>query len=202
MNLFDTLEKHLVAGVDPEACAEDIWDRFGHTYAALVIDSSGFTRIVKEHGPLHYLSRLAQKRMLSLPILEKYQSKMHHFEGDNIHAYFEHVDQAVAAVIEIREAISHAGVTLGDGEPYRICAGIGYGELLYSETLEGCFGLEMNLASKLGEDTANADELLITTAAFEQCTSSCKEVMTPANIEVSGTDITYYQMNMRENCCS
>ena len=43
---------------------------------------------------------------------------------------------------------------LSDSERMRVSIGIGYGDLLYSETLEGYFGEEMNYASKLGEDLA------------------------------------------------
>jgi len=196
MNLFDSIEKLLADGIDPESRSREIWSRFGHRYAPMVIDSSGFTRITEQQGPLHYLSCLVQMRALVLPVLEKYDARMHTFEADNAIAYFEEVDQAVEAVVDINHVISSAGIRLTRDEPYTICAGIGYGDLLYSETLEGCFGHEMNLASKLGEDIANANQLLMSMAAYQACSLDIRKAMKPGEMEISGVNVTYYQLDI------
>jgi len=198
MSLFESIENMLAEGIDPETHTDEFWQKFGHRYAPLVIDSSGFTRITEAKGPLHYLTRLAQIRQLTQPILKSFSARIYSFEADNVLAYFDEVDQAVSAAIAIHHAIKEVGITLGDHEPYRICAGIGYGDLLFSETSEGCFGHEMNLASKLGEDVADPNELLMTPSALQHCNLPLQGLTSQRQMELSGVSATYYHLSMND----
>ena len=53
-----------------------------------------------------------------------------------------------------------------DNEQVLLCVGLGYGRLLKIAD-EDVFGAEVNAASKLGEDTAQAGEILVTEALKE-----------------------------------
>ena len=192
MNLFTTIEQMLDRGEEPDRHAEQLWQQFGRTYAVLIMDSSGFTRITKEYGILPFLSRLVQMRRLAIPVLEQCRAVAYKFAADNVYGYFESPTDALEAAFGIRDALATAGVTLPDGTPFTICSGIGYGKVLYSETLEGCFGDEMNLASKLGEDIAEADEILLTQACYDALPETQQQQFFPITTEVSRTDITYY----------
>jgi class 3 adenylate cyclase len=89
--------------------------------------------------------------------------------------------------------IADKGIMLTANEPFRVCIGIGHGAMLYSETLEGYFAKEMNFASKLGEDTANGCETLLTESAYELATPALQAHFTPAHTGVSGLDLNYYR---------
>lgn len=106
-------------------------------------------------------------RQIVEPILKTYSNRNFKFEADNVYAIFDHPDDAVRAALDTHEAVHQSKLMLTENEPFRVCIGIGYGNLLYSETLGGYFGEEMNLASKLGEDTAEGGETLLTWAAYE-----------------------------------
>jgi len=66
------------------------------------------------------------------------------------------------------------------------------GKMLYSETLEGYFGEEMNLASKLGEDIAEGGETLLTVAAYENADRELVKSFEKLSLSISGIVATYY----------
>jgi hypothetical protein len=59
--------------------------------------------------------------------------------------------------------------------------------------MEGYFGEEMNLASKLGEDTAEGGETLLTNLAYESADPELVKSFKPASLSISGIEATYYQ---------
>jgi len=192
MNLFSTIERMFAEGVNPDEQSDHLWEKFGRNYAVLVMDSSGFTRTTKQYGILAFLSRLVRVRQVALPVLERCQAVSFKFEADNVYGYFDQPWQAIEAAVGIRQAIADANICLPGGEPFKVCSGVGYGRVLYSETLEGCFGNEMNLASKLGEDVAEPDEILLTQGCYDALTEPQQRDFAPLNIEISHTDISYY----------
>ena len=54
-------------------------------------------------------------------------------------------------------------------EQILLCLGIGYGDILRIAD-QDAWGREVNSASKLGEDTAKANEILVTAAAHQELT--------------------------------
>ncbi|MBN7798438.1 adenylate/guanylate cyclase domain-containing protein [Parahaliea mediterranea] len=192
-NLFQCMSQLMAAEVDPVSRQDHIWQRYGETVAVMVLDSSGFSRTSKSHGIVHFLSRLMQLRHLSRPVLEAHDCKRIHFEADNAFAVFRSATDAVAAALALRETVFDSGLMLTDNERFRISMGVGYGRLLYSETLEGYFGDEMNYASKLGEDIACGDEILLTRAAFDAAEPSLVGAFVADSIETSGVRLEFYR---------
>ena len=84
---------------------------------------------------------------------------------------------------------------LSANEPFKICIGIGYGDVLCSQN-DGVFGDEMNLASKLGEDIACGEEILLTEAAHAHISDKYKNGFEYRNLVVSSVPISYYQLNL------
>ncbi len=82
---------------------------------------------------------------------------------------------------------------LTEEEPFTVCIGIGYGRKLYSETLEGYFSEEMNFASKLGEDTVDGRETLITRNVYAALSDDLSGGVECATISVGGMDLAYYR---------
>ncbi len=190
-NLFSYLASLMDQGKEPDRLADDIWSRYGRRVAVVVIDSVGFSRVSQQHGIIHFMTRLVRLRRLVTPVIESFAPVEFKFEADNIFLAFEDVDQAVSVSLAIHEAVSGDGLMLTQEEPFKVCIGIGYGDLLYSETLEGFFGEEMNLASKLGEDLADGGETLLTLAALEAADPRLTRDFTRDSTNISGVDLEF-----------
>jgi hypothetical protein len=76
-------------------------------------------------------------------------------EADNLFATFDTVPMAFAAAVAILESLSLANAILPEDWDVHVGIGIGFGKLLVIGH-EDVYGSEMNLASKLGEDLAEA----------------------------------------------
>ena len=181
------------AGSDKDELESQTWREFGCTRAVLVMDSTGFTRITSSHGIVHYLSILAQIREMLSPLFESCGSLRTRAEADNIYAEFESVTQALHAAIEANRMVNQQSLDLSESEKFGLCIGIGFGQLLDSGH-EGLYGSEMNLASKLGEDTADAGEILMTEAAWRELPDASQNNFHRCSVGISGADISYYLM--------
>lgn len=191
-NLFECMRRLAAQGIDPVDRHDEIWERYGETVAVLILDSSGFSRVSESHGILHFLSRLVRMRDGTKSIFESHNCRKLHFEADNVFATFDHPDEAIACARNVHRAVYDAQVMLTEEERFRVCIGIGYGKMLYSETLEGYFSEEMNFASKLGEDTADPDQTLITESAFSAASADLTKDFVSQAVSVSGVDLNYY----------
>ncbi len=192
-NLFEHLAELLRQGIDPLDQQSDIWARYGRTVAVMILDSSGFSRVSEEHGIIHFLSRLVLMRKVVQPVIEAHGQVEFKFEADNLYAVFEHPDDAIKAAMKAHRVVHDNNIMLTDSEPFRVCIGIGYGPLLYSETMEGYFGEEMNLASKLGEDTADGCETLLTESAYLNADSDLVSSYEKLHLEIAGIKASYYR---------
>jgi class 3 adenylate cyclase len=62
---------------------------------------------------------------------------------------------------------------------------------------ENIYGDEMNVASKLGEDVAEPNEILVTESAFNEAGDELSDLNPDKrSIKVSGVDLTYYAVNL------
>ncbi|MEX2327148.1 MAG: adenylate/guanylate cyclase domain-containing protein, partial [Pseudomonadales bacterium] len=188
-NLFQHLRQILAAGVDPLDREDEIWAAYGQRVSVMVLDSTGFSRVTEQHGILHFLSRLVLLRDIVKPVLVANNCLQSKFEADDAFAIFESPDDAIKAAFAVHHQVENEKLMLTENEPFSVCVGIGYGDMLYSETLEGYFGEEMNLASKLGEDTADGGETLITQNAFSAASHQLLTDFEPRQIHVSGLDV-------------
>jgi len=195
-NLFEALAALLAEDIDPSERAADLWERYGQERAVMVLDSSGFSRVSEQHGIIHFLSRLVLMRNLVAPVLRDNGYHEFHFQADNIFATFNTPDEAIRAAVEAHRTVHRNNLMLTDEEPFRVCIGIGYGRLLYSETLEGYFGEEMNLASKLGEDVAEGGETLITANAYAAASPDVLKGFAPEEESIAGLDLHYYKRKL------
>ncbi len=192
-NLFEHLAELLQQEIDPLDHQSEIWARYGRTVAVMILDSSGFSRVSEEHSIIHFLSRLVLMRKVVQPVIEDHDQVEFKFEADNLYAVFEHPDDAIKAAMKAHRVVHENNIMLTDSEPFRVCIGIGYGRLLYSETMEGYFGEEMNLASKLGEDTADGCETLLTEAAYSNADADLVSTYEKLHLEIAGIKAPYYR---------
>ncbi|MEO7096402.1 MAG: adenylate/guanylate cyclase domain-containing protein [Polyangiales bacterium] len=164
--LFRLLDARLA---DPSiAAAQDaeLWERCAVDCAVLVIDLSGFTRLTRERGILHFLSVYRRALKIACPLVESHHGRCVKLDADNVIGTFPRAIDALVAARAIRDATVAANVTLSNDERVHVCQGIGFGKIL--ELADDVYGDEVNIAFKLGEDVARAEEILVSEAAAEQ----------------------------------
>lgn len=184
------------AGVDD--LDSQIWSQFGCERAVLVLDSTGFTRITNSHGIIHYLGLIARLREIVIPAFNTHGSLRCRAEADNIYAEFESTDQALAAAIAANRSIDEHNLMLTETEAYSLCIGIGFGPLLECGK-DGLYGAEMNLASRLGEDTAESREILLTEAAWQSLPDDRRAEFDERFMGIAASSIRYYWIHLPQS---
>ena len=118
-------------------------------------------------GELESLLRILDAQRVCIPVLKDHGSGLIRCFADDMVGVFKNPNSAIDAAFEIHSRIelfnasshasdnpAHCGIGLGYGQIFEIGPNLAQGD-------------EMNRASKLGEDFANAKETLITERTFE-----------------------------------
>jgi class 3 adenylate cyclase len=189
--LFDAIGRALDENLDRDELETRIWEDFGQTCAVLILDSVGFSAATQRKGIAFYLAVIVRMRRVCAELFERHGVIRWRAEADNVYAEFPTPDNAVAAAFELHEILRKKRIMLEDSVPFQVCAGIGFGRLLRSGG-EGMYGQEMNLASKLSEDTARAGETLVTEAAWLNLSSRDSLAAQRRSVEVSNIEIPYF----------
>ena len=136
--------------------------RYRRNEAILVLDMTGFTEAAKKGGELASLLRIFDVQKVCLPVLREHRARYIRCFADNIVALFENPGTAADSALAInRRVASFHASDLATTNPARCCIGIGYGAV-YAIGPNFAQGDEMNRASRLGEDIARGDEILLT----------------------------------------
>lgn len=164
--LFRLIEERTRPGADTKAIDQRIWDLFGERWAIMFTDLSGFSRNVAEFGIVHFLQVIYEHHRLVLPIVEEHDGLLLKIEGDSLLLLFRRPERAIACGVKMQAACKAYSATRAPEDKVLLCLGIGYGDVLRIGDSD-VWGREVNAASKLGEDTAKAGEILLTGAAKE-----------------------------------
>lgn len=181
----------------PERLAEidaKIRAQLEQTRAILVLDMCGFSRLTTKHGIIHYLAMIRRMQRVVLPRIAAHGQVMK-TEADNVFGVFRDVPEAVAAAREILGELAAQNRALPEDWDVHVGIGIGYGPLLMVGDHDA-YGGEMNYASKLGEDLAEAGELLLTEAAWSRLKQQ-KRGFTRKLARISGVRFVYYSATKR-----
>lgn len=197
MKLLEFLAECEATAVPMEERERAAWEKYGDNIAIMVVDSVGFSRTTKSHGIVHFLSKMAAAREAMRGILECSGANSYSYHADNCIAYFSSPDKALDTAIALQKAILTSGIALNEEELYGLSIGIGYGQVLYAESMEGYFGDEMNLASKLGEDIGSRDDILLTQAAYASLEEIDAYSFQELRESVSGVDLKFYSVGWR-----
>lgn len=162
--LWALVEERSRPGADVKRIDERIWSLFGEEWAVMFTDLSGFSRRVAEFGIIHFLQVIHEQRRLLMPVVEEHDGLLIKEEGDSLLILFRSVERALDCGISMQRACRNINERRKPEEQVLLCLGIGYGKILRIAD-EDAWGREVNAASKLGEDTAKAGEILVTAAA-------------------------------------
>ncbi|WP_088889511.1 adenylate/guanylate cyclase domain-containing protein [Leptolyngbya ohadii] len=171
---------------------EIIENTFGDNKAVLVLDMSGFSRTTQQFGIISFLLMIHQMRSICEPCIQQNGGILVKAEADNLFCLFDQVVDAVTASQEMSACLKAANAVLPTERHLYASFGIGYGRILNIAD-EDIFGNEVNLASKLGEDIAGQDEILLSSSARAELAES--EINTrEENASISGILLTYYKV--------
>jgi class 3 adenylate cyclase len=161
--LWKLVEQRTEPGADVAAIDRRIWDMFGEEWAVMFTDLAGFSRHVAKFGIVHFLQIIFEQKRLLLPVVEDHDGILVKIEADSFLILFKQPAQALRCAIAMQKKCGTINARRPPEEQIVLCVGLGYGTILKIGD-EDVFGHEVNLASKLGEDTALPEEILVTPA--------------------------------------
>ncbi|EMJ98993.1 adenylate/guanylate cyclase domain-containing protein [Leptospira sp. WS58.C1] len=158
--------ERLKPGADKEKIDARIWDLFGEVWCIMFTDLSGFSRGVEKFGIIHFLQTIHESERVLVPIIEDHDGILLKSEGDSFLVIFRNVAKGLQAAIRMQKELLEYNKDKIPEEKILLCVGLGYGKVLKIGDSD-VFGSEVNTASKLGEDTAEAGEILVTQTVFD-----------------------------------
>jgi class 3 adenylate cyclase len=175
---------------------KSLWETYGEEQAVFVLDMSGFSRLTRKYGIIHYLSMVRRMQLTTGPIVQSFDGFMIKYDADNCFALFPTPLNAINAAIAMQHAFDAANLLTSDDLDIRVACGIDYGKILVVGN-DDCFGDAVNRASKLGEDVAEAGDILVTKEAMALVPAEAGVKAREINISVSGINIPAYFVEYR-----
>jgi len=155
------IQERLKPGADKEMVDRRIWDLFGEEWCVMFTDLSGFSRGVAKFGIIHFLQTIFESERLLIPVIEDHDGILLKAEGDSLLVIFRNAIKGISCTLKMQEVLIEYNKDKIPEEQILLCVGLGYGPMLRIGD-QDVFGAEVNAASKLGEDTAEAWEILVT----------------------------------------
>lgn len=197
---FDNLIAKFAEEPDPakaEAMRQGIWDRYGTEGAVFISDMASFSSTSRKVGVCHFLKMIHRARQIIAPIIEANNGTLLKCDADNCYAFFKSPDDAIRASFRVNAALFKANDTFGLGEQIYLSVGIDYGRVLLIGDVD-FFGDPVNTASKLGEDLAVREEVLVTRRAIEHSNFTIPELAERMTARISEIEIQYVRLPMTE----
>jgi len=166
--LWGLIEERARKGADTKVIDRRIWDLFGERWAVMFTDLAGFSRQVADFGITHFLQIIHEQKELLLPVVDDHDGLVLKAEADSFLILFRKPETALGCAIHMQHACQRANARRAPEEEILLCVGIGYGDMLRVGDHD-VWGVEVNAASKLGEDTAKSDEILVTGSMASAC---------------------------------
>ena len=146
-----------------ERRAMDARSKVFRSQAVVFTDMADFTTRTVRDGILHFLMVFDRFVGAARPAVVKAGGEVVKVEGDSLLLRFDDPAAALQGIEGVERARAVVNRERPANERLRLSYGLGFGEII---DIEGdLFGLEVNLASKLGEDLAKPGEVLLTPAA-------------------------------------
>ena len=198
---FDSLIADFSDESDPEKAEEvrqRIWDKFGTKGAVFISDMASFSSTSRKVGVCHFLKMIHRTRQIVAPVIEANRGVLLKCDADNCYAFFKSADDAIRASFDVNGALYEANDSFDIGEQVNLSVGIDFGRVLLIGDVE-FFGDPVNTASKLGEDLATRNEILVTRRAIENSNFEIPELAERMVARISEIEIQYVRLPMTEN---
>jgi class 3 adenylate cyclase len=187
VRLWRLIEERTRPGADRARIDQRIWDLFGEDWAVMFTDLAGFSRQVAAFGIIHFLQVIFEQKRILLPIVAAHDGILIKIEADSFLIIFKRAASAVRCAIEMQRTCARENVRRAPEEQVLLCVGIGYGRILRVGDRD-VWGSEVNAASKLGEDIARANEILVTDLARQAAGDLDDARYEPIEVVVAGSE--------------
>jgi len=152
--------------------------------AVVFTDTADFTLRAARDGILHFLMVFDNVTDVARKCLKRTKGDLVKVEGDSLFIRFADADAACRGVLELDAAVQGYNEGRPENEQIHFSYGIGYGDVLDLDA--DMFGLEVNLASKIGEDLAEPGEALLTPSAAAALAPELLQRVVPYRIVTFG----------------
>jgi adenylate cyclase len=164
MLLSRLIEERLTPNADQVDIDHRITALFEEEWCVVFSDMVGFSKHAEVHGMISALCSLHELKRVSRPIFEASGGFVVKTLGDSFLTLFRRPQDGLSCQLQLNRALLAYNATRDPVRHLEIGSGIGFGRVLKIGD-EDVFGREVNAASRLGEDLAKAQEILITDAA-------------------------------------
>lgn len=196
-DFYRQLEDYAATGGEArEAIAERLWREHGVEEAVFILDLSGFSRTADEHGIVHCLSLIQRVRIGLRPVIEASNGSIVKFEADNCFARFRDTHHAIEAAIRCHDKLDALNATEATAFQFKASIGIDFGWFLLVGG-DDFFGVPVNIASKLGEDTAEPGQILVTDRVLERLDDPNRFQTRAQTVHLSGIRIDAHEIVYR-----
>lgn len=193
--LYDLVDQYDAAGIDQARTIEaEIWQTYGLDRAILILDMSGFSRMTRRFGIVHYLAMVRRMQKTTQPLVEAFQGQVVKYEADNLFATFAEPGQAVKCAAAIVDRFETSNDFTDDDRDIHVSIGLSWGKILHVPDHD-FFGNAVNIASKLGEDLADAEEILIDDELYRHLPADMGGIrFEPLEFSVSGLSLSVWRL--------
>lgn len=156
-------ERERVPAAERGAFDREVLRILGRPRAVVFTDTADFTIRSVRDGILHFMMSFTSAAGQAAGLVAARGGEVVKMEGDSLLLRFDGVAAACRTVRDLEALLRRFNRGRAESERVRFSYGIGWGLVVDLEN--DLFGLEVNLASKLGEDLARPGEVLLTPAA-------------------------------------
>ena len=183
---------HCDAGLWPELDSRQARGLFRRR-AVVYTDTANFTTRTFEHGILHFLMLFERFVPEVERGLKKDRGRLVKVDGDSLLLEYQRPLDACRGVAAMEALLRRRNRGLPERDQLWFSYGVGWGDVL--DLGDDIFGLEVNLASKLGEDIARPGEVLLTPAAVQALTAVQRRRLRPyGEVEFGGVAVNVHRL--------
>jgi len=156
------LEAARSAGAGPDEIAKidaAVRARFEKPLGVMITDMSGMTELTKTRGIIGILALIREMQHVTVPVLNEHGATWVKMEADDLFVTHTSAKSLYHAGKGMIAAVKKHNADTKD-ESLKMGLGLGYGKVL--DLGDDIWGDAVNTASKLGEDTAEPGEILMT----------------------------------------
>jgi class 3 adenylate cyclase len=187
------------AGADPARRPEMDCRSFPGLFrkrAVVFTDTEDFTIRTVKDGILHFLMIFDRFVGEARAVVARSGGEIVKVEGDSLLLGYDDAESACAGVEALEALLRRMNARLPANERLRFSYGIGYGDVLDLDA--DLFGLEVNLASKIGEDLARPGDALLTPAAAAALDAATRRRVVPHRVVSFGSStIPIHRLKLR-----
>lgn len=191
--LWKLIEERANDDSDKVAVDQQIWSSFGVEGAIVFTDLAGFTRRSEEFGVTHFLEIVYHSQRLLRPIIDEHHGIVIEIVGDSMLLWFDDLDDSIKCSVAMQRACQQYNADRKPADQILLCLGIGYGHTLKVDNVR-LAGPQVNVASKLGEDTAEGYEILVSDSVKENATPNAELEFVLTGISFPGS-VEVYRVN-------